>query len=188
MFLIVFKALFTEFCNCACAKKIVMLIRIRHTSVALLHKKTVLSLETSSEINFEFIEFVKKGKCLPLTKTNREYYINSTFPDWVIVENIIPRNVIITFPEMIRSTITQAENVIFILLYRILDRLFSTFLCIPWWKMMHSLLSICMNEKTSFTKMVLLSSLNTRTDHDVPSNKLRHKKSTTPNLIPSSVI
>ena len=43
MFLIVFKALFTEF-DCACAKKIVMLIRIRHTCVALLHKKTVLSL------------------------------------------------------------------------------------------------------------------------------------------------
>ena len=32
----------------------------RHTCVALLHKKTVLSLETSSEINFEFIKFVKK--------------------------------------------------------------------------------------------------------------------------------
>ena len=30
------------------------------TCVALLHKKTVLSLETSSEINFEFIKFVKK--------------------------------------------------------------------------------------------------------------------------------
>ena len=131
MFLIVFKALFTEFCNCACAKKIVMLIIIRHTCVALLHKKTILSLETSSEINFEFIKFSKKGKCLPLTKTNREYYINITFPDWVIVENI-PRNVIITFPEMIFSTITQLENVIFILLYRILDRLFSTVLCLPW--------------------------------------------------------
>ena len=26
---------------------------------------------TSSEINFEFIKFVKKEKCLPLTKTNR---------------------------------------------------------------------------------------------------------------------
>ena len=69
MFHIVFKALFTEFCNCACEKKIVMLIRIWHTCVASLHKKTVLSLETSSEINFEFIKFVKKGKCLPLTKT-----------------------------------------------------------------------------------------------------------------------
>ena len=34
--------------------------RIRHTCVALIHKKTVLSLETSSEINFEFIKFVKK--------------------------------------------------------------------------------------------------------------------------------
>ena len=53
---------------------------------------------------------------------------------------------------------------------------------------MHSLLSICMNENNSFTKMVLLSSLNSRTDHDVRSNKLRHKKLTTPNLIPSSVI
>ena len=51
-------------------KKIVMLIRIRHTCVALIHKKTVLSLE----INFEFIKLVKKNvKCLPLTKTNREY-------------------------------------------------------------------------------------------------------------------
>ena len=69
-----FKALFTEFCNCACAKKIVMLIRIRHTCIALIHKKTVLSLETSSEINFEFIKFVKNiVKCLPLKKTNREY-------------------------------------------------------------------------------------------------------------------
>ena len=55
-----FKALFTEFCNCACAKKIVMLIRIRHICVALIDKKTVLSLETSSEINFGFIKFVKK--------------------------------------------------------------------------------------------------------------------------------
>ena len=58
-------------------------------------------------------------KCLPLTKTKREYYINSTFPDWVIAENIIPRNVIITFPKTIFTTITQSENVIFILLYRI---------------------------------------------------------------------
>ena len=41
-------------------KKIVMLVRIRHTYVALIHKKTVLSLETSSEINFEFIKLVKK--------------------------------------------------------------------------------------------------------------------------------
>ena len=105
-----------------------MLIRIRHTCVALLHKKTNLSLQTSSEINFEFIKFVKKGKCLLLTKTNREYNINITFPDWVMVENIIPRNAIITFPEMIFSTITQSENVIFILLYRMLDPLFSTVL------------------------------------------------------------
>ena len=113
MFLIVFKALFTDFPIAHAQKKIVMLIRIRHTCVALLHKKTVLSLETRSEINFEFIKFVKKGKCLPLTKTNREYYINITFPDWIIVESSIPRNVIITFPEMIFSTITQSENVLY---------------------------------------------------------------------------
>ena len=75
MFVFVFKALFTEFCNGSCANKIVMIIRIRHTCVALIHReKTVLSLETSSEINFKFIKFVKKKvKCLPLTKTKREY-------------------------------------------------------------------------------------------------------------------
>ena len=83
---------------------------------------------------------------------DKNKYINITFPDWVIVENIIPSNVIITFPEMIFSTITQSENVICILLYRILDPLFSIVLGLPWWgefqaKMMHSLLSICMNEK-----------------------------------------
>ena len=68
----VFKALFTEFCNCACAM-VIRLIRISHTCVALIRKKTVLLLETSSEINFEFIKCVKNVKCLPLTKTNREY-------------------------------------------------------------------------------------------------------------------
>ena len=40
-------------------KKIVMIIRIGHTCVTLKLKKTELSLETSSEINFEFIKFVK---------------------------------------------------------------------------------------------------------------------------------
>ena len=58
-------------------KNIVMLIRIRHTCVALIHKKTVLSLETSSEINFEFIKFVKKNvKCLPLTFLNKKGILN----------------------------------------------------------------------------------------------------------------
>ena len=65
-------ALFTEFCNCACAM-VISLIRIRHTCVAFIRKKTVLPLETSSEIKFEFIKCVKNVKCLPLTKTNREY-------------------------------------------------------------------------------------------------------------------
>ena len=54
-----------------------------------------------------------------------KYYV----PDWVVVENIIPRNAIITFPEMIFSTITQSKNVIFTVLYQIL---FSTVLGLPW--------------------------------------------------------
>ena len=171
-----------------------MLSRIRHTCVALLHKKTVLSLETSSEINFEVINFLKKENVsLWQKQIGKEYYINITFPDWVIVENIIPRYVIITFPEMIFSTITQSENVIFILLYHMLDPLFSTVLGLPWWREFQrengAQPLIHMHEwKNIFHKMVLLSSLNARTDHDVRSNKLGHKKSTTPNLIPSSII
>ena len=40
---------------------------------------------------------------------------------------------------------------------------------------MHNLLTICMNENTSFTNMFLLNSLNARTDNDVRLNKLCHK-------------
>ena len=43
--------------------------------------------------------------------------IHITFSDWVIVENIISGNVIITFLGMIFSTITQSGNVIFIYLF-----------------------------------------------------------------------
>ena len=53
-------------------KQIVKLIRIGPTCVALKHKKTDLSLETSSEINLEFIKFVKNCKLSPIDKTNRE--------------------------------------------------------------------------------------------------------------------
>ena len=67
-----------------------MLIRIRHTCVALIHKKTVLSLETISEINFESIKFVKKiVKCLPLIKTNREYQIFGNLPVITIFDNFL---------------------------------------------------------------------------------------------------
>ena len=45
-------------------KKIVLFIIIGHTRVALKLKKTNLTLETSSEINFEFVKFVNH---LPLT-------------------------------------------------------------------------------------------------------------------------
>ena len=71
-------------------KKIVMLIRVRHTCVALIHKKNVLLLETSSEINFEFIKFVKIiVKCLPLTKTNREYSIFGKLRFITILDNFL---------------------------------------------------------------------------------------------------
>ena len=53
---------------------------------------------------------------------------------------------------------------------------------------MHSLLYICINENTCFTKMFLLNSLNALTDHDVRLNKSRHKKLMTSHLIPSSII
>ena len=85
-----FKALFTEFYNCACAKKVIRLIRIRHTCVALIHKKTVLALETSSEINFEFIKCVKNVKCLPLTKIYREYYIFGNLRIITIFDDFLP--------------------------------------------------------------------------------------------------
>ena len=45
-----------------------MLIKIGHNCAAIKHKKTALSLETSSEINFEFNEFVKKIKLSPFDK------------------------------------------------------------------------------------------------------------------------
>ena len=41
---------------------------------------------------------------------------------------------------------------------------------------MHSLLCIRINENTSFTKIVLLNSLNAQTDHDIRLKKLRQKK------------
>ena len=74
----VFRALFTEFCNCACAKKIVMLIKIRHTCVGLIQKKIVLSLETSSEINFGFIKFVKKCKMPPFDNVKYLVFFDSS--------------------------------------------------------------------------------------------------------------
>ena len=77
-------------------KKIVMFIRIRHTCVALIHKKTVLSLEKSSEINFEFIKFVKKiVKCLPLTKQigNIKYLVIFDLSRFSITLFILPNQV-----------------------------------------------------------------------------------------------
>ena len=49
-------------------KKILMHIRIGQICVPLKQKKTDLSIEISSKINFEFIKFVKIVNYLPLTK------------------------------------------------------------------------------------------------------------------------
>ena len=85
-----FKAFFTELCNCACAKKIVTLIRICHTCVALKHKKADLSLEITAEISFEFIKFVKKNvNFLPLTKTNMEYKMFGNLRFIIIFDKLI---------------------------------------------------------------------------------------------------
>ena len=62
-----FKALFTEFCNCAC-KRIAMLSDTGHFCVAFKHGKTELSLKTSSEINFECIKFVQNSILSPFEK------------------------------------------------------------------------------------------------------------------------
>ena len=59
-----------NFATVRAQKKLVMLIRIGHTCVALKHKKTDLSLETSSEINFKFIKFVKNCKLSPFDTNN----------------------------------------------------------------------------------------------------------------------
>ena len=58
-------------------KNIGLVISIDHACVAFKHKKTDLSLETSSEINFEFIKFANH---LSLTKTNREYLMFGNLP------------------------------------------------------------------------------------------------------------
>ena len=117
-----------ELCSLLCLKLYSLNFAIAHAQKRLLclSEFVILVLHYYSRKLFYYLKQaqksisnlsnVKKGKCLPLTKTNRKFYINITFPDWVIVENIILRNVIITFPEMIFSTITQSENVIFILL------------------------------------------------------------------------
>ena len=55
-----------------------MLIRIRHTCAALIHKKTVLSLETSSEINFEFIKFVNKRAIVALNRSPVLIYVHQS--------------------------------------------------------------------------------------------------------------
>ena len=57
-----------NFANAHAQKKIVMLIRIHYTCVALIYMKTVLSLEKSSGINFDFIKFVKNYKMSPFDK------------------------------------------------------------------------------------------------------------------------
>ena len=114
-----------ELCSSLCLKLYSLNFAIAHAQkrllclsefvILVLHyctRKLFYHLKQAQKSVSNLSNFQKKGRCLPLTKTNREYYINIMFPDWVIVENI-PRNVIITFQEMIFSTFTQSENEIF---------------------------------------------------------------------------
>ena len=61
--LLFFKLFVTELCNFACSKQRLFCLS-ELDIIALKHKKTNSSIETSSKINFEFINFLK---CLPLT-------------------------------------------------------------------------------------------------------------------------
>ena len=56
--------------------KNVMRMKIGHTCVGLKHKKTDLSIKTWSEINFEFIKFVKNCKLSPFDK-NKKIILNN---------------------------------------------------------------------------------------------------------------
>ena len=99
-------------------KKIFILIRISHTCVALQHKKSNLSLETSSEINFEFIKFVKKCKLPPFDKTNREYLMFGnlrliTINVFCLFDFIRFKICILTMKNDLRQTYTIQYNVFY---------------------------------------------------------------------------
>ena len=107
-----------------------------------------------------------------------KYYINITFPARVIVENIIPRNVIInrgaaevdnhiSRDDIFDYRRSRKCNIYFIIPNRTLDPLFSEvkllllrnrpiMVRVSQREKMNSLLSLFLNEIESFTKMVLL--------------------------------
>ena len=115
-------------------------------------------------------------------------YIYITFPERVIVDNIVPRNVIINRGaaevdnHISRDDIfdfhpLRACNVYFIIPNRTLDPLFSIvcfLLDLPWWGEFQR---ECMNERCIFPKIVLfLTVWMLELITDVRLNKLRHKK------------
>ena len=102
--------------------------------------------------------------------THAQHYINITFPARVIVENIIPRNVIINRGaaevdyHILRDDFfdyhpSRKCNIYFIIPKRTLGPYFQMSFYHgegrSKWKIMNSLLSICLNEIKSYTKMVL---------------------------------
>ena len=92
-----------EFCSLLCLKLAIAhaqkrLLCLSEFVILALHYYTRKLFITWNKLKnqFRIYQICKKNeKCLLLTKTSREYCINITFPDWVIVENIISRNVII---------------------------------------------------------------------------------------------
>ena len=159
----------------------------------LINSKLISELVSSSEINFEFIKFVK-GKMYPFDK-NKYGLLYKYYVPWLDdsrkyhheeCDYHISRDDIFDY-HLIRECNIYfiIPNIRSFIFYRLSPTVVRGVPKGKWCTA--SYLYACM-KKTSFTKMALLRSLNARTDHDVRSNKLRHKKSTTPNLTPSSVI
>ena len=173
-----------ELCSLLCLKLYSLNFAIAHAQnrlyclsefvILVLHyntRKLFYHLKQAQKLISNYSNLYKKGKCLPSTKTNREYYINITFPALVIVENIIPRNVIINRGAAEVDNHFSREDIFdyhprrkcdiyFIIPNRTLDPLFSEVLLLLNIPIMvrgdSRKLSICLNENKSFTKMFFL--------------------------------
>ena len=131
--------------------------------------------------------------------------INITFPDWVIVENIISRKVIVNRGAAEADNHISRDDIlvyhpirecnIYFIIPNIRSFIFYHLRPTMVRALIHSLLSACMHEckyifhkNGSFEQFECSNWSNARTDHDVWLNKLRHKKLMASAWIPSSII